>query len=117
MLVEIVLRQVCIRKKIFVCKCRESGNFPETYNFIECNNISNRYKTTEIYCNSSLGNVTSVDIRTGGTNGWLLTSLQVIDWANRTAVQFDCDCWFDSGYDPAAGSFVSTTLLSPTLGN
>ena len=79
-------------------------------------NICNRYKTTEISCNESLGNVTSVDVRTGGDDGWLLTSLQVIDWANRRAVKFECGYWFDSGDDPRPGAVASTTLQSPTLG-
>ena len=80
-------------------------------------NIYNRYKTTDISCTSSLGNVTSIDVRIGGDNAWLLTSLQVIDWTNRRAVKFECNSWFEGGVDPRSDSVVSKTLQNPTLGN
>ena len=73
-------------------------------------------KTTTIYCSTSLGDVTSVDVRLDGADGWLLTSLQVIDWANKKAVKFEYGFWFDSGNDAEAGSVASATLHNSTLG-
>ena len=70
-----------------------------------------RTKLTEVSCSRYIGDVTSIDIRIDGTDGWILAWMMVVNRANNDAVTFQCNCLFDDGADALSEAAVSRTLV------
>ena len=76
-----------------------------------------RTQVTEVSCLVDIGDVTSVDVRIDGSDGWLLASLTVVNVSasNDAAVTFECNCWLDDGVNVTQGSAASRTLVRGTF--
>ena len=72
-------------------------------------NFAFRTKITELFCSMYINNITSVEIRKGANDGWILTSLDVVNGVNNESTSFQCNCLIGDGAFDASG--VARTLM------